>query len=335
MPLVPVLSRIKRNSVKINPKVLHNHSKKLTLRLAKLKKKAHKIASKKFNLSSTKQLQTILFKKQSIKPLKKTPSSAPSTSKKVLKKLALNYPLPKVILKYRSLAKLKSTYTNKLPLIINPKTKRVHTSYHQAVTATERLSSTNPNLQNIPVRNKKSRRIRQAFIAPKNYVIVSANYSQIKLRIMAHLSRNKSLLTAFAKKKNIHQATAAKVFSLPLKTVTSKQRRSAKAINFSLIYSISAFSLAQQLNIPRKKAQKYINLYFKRYPSVLKYIKRTRAQAKKQGYVKTLNKRRLYLPNIKSSNGARRAAAKRAAINAPMQKTAANIIKRAIIAVNA
>ncbi|EFB3105263.1 TPA: DNA polymerase I [Escherichia coli] len=335
MPLVPVLSRIERNGVKIDPKVLHNHSEELTLRLAELEKKAHEIAGEEFNLSSTKQLQTILFEKQGIKPLKKTPGGAPSTSEEVLEELALDYPLPKVILEYRGLAKLKSTYTDKLPLMINPKTGRVHTSYHQAVTATGRLSSTDPNLQNIPVRNEEGRRIRQAFIAPEDYVIVSADYSQIELRIMAHLSRDKGLLTAFAEGKDIHRATAAEVFGLPLETVTSEQRRSAKAINFGLIYGMSAFGLARQLNIPRKEAQKYMDLYFERYPGVLEYMERTRAQAKEQGYVETLDGRRLYLPDIKSSNGARRAAAERAAINAPMQGTAADIIKRAMIAVDA
>ncbi len=294
----------------------------------------NQLTFKAFNLSSTKQLQTILFEKQGIKPLKKTPGGAPSTSEEVLEELALDYPLPKVILEYRGLAKLKSTYTDKLPLMINPKTGRVHTSYHQAVTATGRLSSTDPNLQNIPVRNEEGRRIRQAFIAPEDYVIVSADYSQIELRIMAHLSRDKGLLTAFAEGKDIHRATAAEVFGLPLDSVSSEQRRSAKAINFGLIYGMSAFGLARQLNIPRKEAQKYMDLYFERYPGVLEYMERTRAQAKEQGYVETLDGRRLYLPDIKSSNGARRAGAERAAINAPMQGTAADIIKRAMIAVD-
>lgn len=335
MPLVPVLSRVERNGVKIDPAVLHKHSEEITLRLAELEKKAHDIAGEAFNLSSTKQLQTILFEKQGIKPLKKTPGGAPSTSEEVLEELALDYPLPKVILEYRGLAKLKSTYTDKLPLMINPKTGRVHTSYHQAVTATGRLSSTDPNLQNIPVRNEEGRRIRQAFIAPEDYLIVSADYSQIELRIMAHLSRDKGLLTAFAEGKDIHRATAAEVFGLPLDSVTGEQRRSAKAINFGLIYGMSAFGLSRQLNIPRKEAQKYMDLYFERYPGVLEYMERTRAQAKEQGYVETLEGRRLYLPDIKSSNAARRAGAERAAINAPMQGTAADIIKRAMIAVDA
>ena len=335
MPLVPVISRIERNGVNIDPAVLHKHSEELTLRLAELEQKAHEIAGEAFNLSSTKQLQTILFEKQGIKPLKKTPGGAPSTSEEVLEELALDYPLPKVILQYRGLAKLKSTYTDKLPLMINPKTGRVHTSYHQAVTATGRLSSTDPNLQNIPVRNEEGRRIRQAFIAPKDYVIVSADYSQIELRIMAHLSRDKGLLKAFSEGQDIHRATAAEVFGLPLDSVSNEQRRSAKAINFGLIYGMSAFGLSRQLNIPRKESQKYMDLYFERYPGVLEYMERTRAQAKENGYVQTLDGRRLYLPDIKASNAARRAGAERAAINAPMQGTAADIIKRAMIAVDA
>ena len=334
MPLVPVLSRVERNGVKIDPAVLHAHSQEIAKRLVELEQRAHEIAGEEFNLSSTKQLQTILFEKQGIKPLKKTPGGAPSTSEEVLEELALDYPLPKVILEYRGLAKLKSTYTDKLPLMINPKTGRVHTSYHQAVTATGRLSSTDPNLQNIPVRNDEGRRIRQAFIAPQDYLIVSADYSQIELRIMAHLSRDEGLLKAFAEGKDIHRATAAEVFGLPLESVSNEQRRSAKAINFGLIYGMSAFGLARQLNIPRKEAQKYMDLYFERYPGVLDYMERTRAQAKEQGYVETLEGRRLYLPDIKSSNGARRAGAERAAINAPMQGTAADIIKRAMIAVD-
>ncbi|WP_300000669.1 DNA polymerase I [uncultured Cedecea sp.] len=335
MPLVPVISRIERGGVKIDPAILHAHSEQLTVRLAELELKAHELAGEAFNLSSPKQLQTILFEKQGIKPLKKTPGGAPSTSEEVLEELALDYPLPKVILEYRGLAKLKSTYTDKLPLMINPKTGRVHTSYHQAVTATGRLSSTEPNLQNIPVRNEEGRRIRQAFIAPDDYLIVSADYSQIELRIMAHLSRDKGLLSAFAAGQDIHRATAAEVFGIPLESVTSEQRRSAKAINFGLIYGMSAFGLSRQLNIPRHESQKYMDLYFERYPGVLEYMERTRAQAKEQGYVETLDGRRLYLPEINASNGLRRAGAERAAINAPMQGTAADIIKRAMIAVDA
>jgi DNA polymerase-1 len=334
MPLVPVLSRIERNGVKIDPAILHAHSGELTKRLAELELKAHEIAGEAFNLASPKQLQTILFEKQGIKPLKKTPGGAPSTSEEVLEELALDYPLPKVILEHRGLAKLKSTYTDKLPLMINPKTGRVHTSYHQAVAATGRLSSTDPNLQNIPVRNEEGRRIRQAFIAPEDYLIVSADYSQIELRIMAHLSRDDGLLSAFAEGKDIHRATAAEVFGLPLESVSGEQRRSAKAINFGLIYGMSAFGLSRQLNIPRKESQKYMDLYFERYPGVLEYMERTRRQAKEQGYVETLDGRRLYLPDINSSNAARRAGAERAAINAPMQGTAADIIKRAMIAVD-
>ena len=334
MPLVPVLSRIERNGVKIDPAVLHKHSGEIALRLAELEKKAHEIAGEPFNLASTKQLQTILFEKQGIKPLKKTPGGAPSTSEEVLEELALDYPLPKVILEHRGLSKLKSTYTDKLPLMINAKTGRVHTSYHQAVTATGRLSSTDPNLQNIPVRNEEGRRIRQAFIAPEDYVIVSADYSQIELRIMAHLSRDKGLLSAFAEGQDIHRATAAEVFGMPVESVSNEQRRSAKAINFGLIYGMSAFGLSRQLNIPRKESQRYMDLYFERYPGVREYMERTRAQAKEQGYVETLDGRRLYLPDIKSSNAARRAGAERAAINAPMQGTAADIIKRAMIAVD-
>lgn len=335
MPLVPVLSRIERNGVKIDPAVLHKHSGEIALRLAELEKKAHEIAGEPFNLSSTKQLQVILFEKQGIKPLKKTPGGAPSTSEEVLEELALDYPLPKVILEHRGLSKLKSTYTDKLPLMINSKTGRVHTSYHQAVTATGRLSSTDPNLQNIPVRNEEGRRIRQAFIAPEDYVIVSADYSQIELRIMAHLSRDKGLLSAFAEGQDIHRATAAEVFGMPVESVSNDQRRSAKAINFGLIYGMSAFGLSRQLNIPRKESQRYMDLYFERYPGVREYMERTRTQAKEQGYVETLEGRRLYLPDIKSSNAARRAGAERAAINAPMQGTAADIIKRAMIAVDA
>lgn len=334
MPLVPVLSRVERNGVKIDPAVLHAHSEELAKRLVELEQKAHELAGEPFNLSSPKQLQTILFEKQGIKPLKKTPGGAPSTSEEVLEELALDYPLPKVILEYRGLAKLKSTYTDKLPLMINPKTGRVHTSYHQAVTATGRLSSTDPNLQNIPVRNEEGRRIRQAFIASEGYTIVAADYSQIELRIMAHLSRDKGLLDAFAQGKDIHRATAAEVFGLPLESVSNEQRRSAKAINFGLIYGMSAFGLSRQLNIPRKESQRYMDLYFERYPGVLEYMERTRQQAKEQGYVETLDGRRLWLPDIKSSNGARRAGAERAAINAPMQGTAADIIKRAMIAVD-
>ncbi|QRN38301.1 DNA polymerase I [Pectobacterium carotovorum] len=334
MPLVPVLSRIERTGVLIDPVILAEHSKELTARLAELEIQAYELASEEFNLSSTKQLQGILYEKQKLPILKKTPKGAPSTNEEVLEELALNYPLPKLILEYRGLAKLKSTYTDKLPLMINPATKRVHTSYHQAVTATGRLSSSDPNLQNIPVRNDEGRRIRQAFIAPKGYSIVAADYSQIELRIMAHLSGDKGLLNAFANGLDIHRATASEVFGTALDKVTSEQRRSAKAINFGLIYGMSAFGLSRQLNIPRSESQKYMNLYFERYPGVQDYMERTRQQAAEHGYVSTLDGRRLYLPDIHSRNAMARKGAERAAINAPMQGTAADIIKKAMIAID-
>ncbi|CNL20047.1 DNA polymerase I [Yersinia enterocolitica] len=335
MPLLPILSRIERTGVLIDQNILAAHSKELTIRLDELEKQAHELAEEPFNLASPKQLQVILYEKQKLPILKKTPGGAASTNEEVLAELALDYPLPKVILEYRGLAKLKSTYTDKLPLMINPVSGRVHTSYHQAVTATGRLSSRDPNLQNIPVRNEEGRRIRQAFIAPKGYRIMAADYSQIELRIMAHLSQDEGLLTAFAAGKDIHRATAAEVFGLPLEKVTTEQRRSAKAINFGLIYGMSAFGLARQLNIPRGEAQRYMDLYFERYPGVLEYMERTRKQAADQGYVTTLDGRRLYLPDIHSRNANRRKAAEREAINAPMQGTAADIIKRAMIAVDA
>ncbi|QHP82451.1 DNA polymerase I [Pectobacterium odoriferum] len=334
MPLVPVLSRIERTGVLIDPAILAEHSKELTARLAELETQAYELAGEEFNLSSTKQLQGILYEKQKLPILKKTPKGAPSTNEEVLAELALDYPLPKLILEYRGLAKLKSTYTDKLPLMINPATKRVHTSYHQAVTATGRLSSSDPNLQNIPVRNDEGRRIRQAFIAPKGYSIVAADYSQIELRIMAHLSGDKGLLNAFANGRDIHRATASEVFGTALDKVTSEQRRSAKAINFGLIYGMSAFGLSRQLNIPRSESQKYMNLYFERYPGVQDYMERTRQQAAEHGYVSTLDGRRLYLPDIHSRNAMARKGAERAAINAPMQGTAADIIKKAMISID-
>ncbi len=334
MPLVPVLSRIERTGVLIDPAILAEHSKRLTIRLAELETQAYELAGEEFNLSSTKQLQGILYEKQKLPILKKTPKGAPSTNEEVLAELALGYPLPKLILEYRGLAKLKSTYTDKLPLMINPATKRVHTSYHQAVTATGRLSSSDPNLQNIPVRNDEGRRIRQAFIAPQGYSIVAADYSQIELRIMAHLSGDKGLLNAFANGLDIHRATASEVFGTALDKVTSEQRRSAKAINFGLIYGMSAFGLSRQLNIPRSESQKYMNLYFERYPGVQDYMERTRQQAAEHGYVSTLDGRRLYLPDIHSRNAMARKGAERAAINAPMQGTAADIIKKAMIAID-
>lgn len=334
MPLLTVISRIERNGVLIDQAILAQHSKELTARLAELESKAHELAGEPFNLSSTKQLQVILFEKQGIKPTKKTPGGAPSTSEEVLAELALDYPLPKVILEHRGLSKLKSTYTDKLPQMINPLSGRVHTSYHQAVTATGRLSSADPNLQNIPVRNDEGRRIRQAFIADKGYRIVAADYSQIELRIMAHLSQDKGLLDAFAQGEDIHRATASEVFGVALDKVSGEQRRSAKAINFGLIYGMSAFGLSRQLNIGAGEAKKYMDLYFERYPGVLRYMENTRQLAANKGYVETLEGRRLWLPDIKSSNAIRRKAAERAAINAPMQGTAADIIKRAMIAVD-
>ncbi|AWQ20673.1 DNA polymerase I [Pantoea ananatis] len=334
MPLLKVISRVERNGVLIDQAILAQHSKELTARLAELELKAHELAGEPFNLSSTKQLQVILFEKQGIKPTKKTPGGAPSTSEEVLAELALDYPLPKVILEHRGLSKLKSTYTDKLPLMINPVSGRVHTSYHQAVTATGRLSSTDPNLQNIPVRNDEGRRIRQAFVAGKGNRIVAADYSQIELRIMAHLSQDKGLLDAFSQGEDIHRATASEVFGVPLSKVTGEQRRSAKAINFGLIYGMSAFGLSRQLNIGAGEAKKYMDLYFERYPGVLRYMENTRQLAASNGYVETLDGRRLWLPDIKSSNAIRRKAAERAAINAPMQGTAADIIKRAMIAVD-
>lgn len=334
MPLVPVLSRMERTGVLIDANVLAAQSVELTARLDELEKQAFAIAGEEFNLSSPKQLQTILFEKLDLPVVKKTPGGAPSTNEEVLEELADNHELPRVILEHRSLSKLKTTYTDKLPLMVDPKTRRVHTSYHQAVTATGRLSSRDPNLQNIPVRTDEGRRIRQAFIARDGYCIMAADYSQIELRIMAHLSQDKGLLKAFAEGKDIHRATAAEVFGVPLDEVTADQRRSAKAINFGLIYGMSAFGLARQLGIPRGEAQRYMDLYFERYPGVLEYMARTREHAAEKGYVETLEGRRLWLPEINSRNGMRRKAAEREAINAPMQGTAADIIKKAMIAVD-
>ncbi|WP_342221512.1 DNA polymerase I [Candidatus Fukatsuia endosymbiont of Tuberolachnus salignus] len=334
MPLLAVLSRIERTGVLIDPSILAEHSKELTIRLADLETQAHLLAGESFNLASPKQLQVILYEKQKLPIRKKTPRGAPSTDEEVLAELALDYPLPKVLLEYRGLAKLKTTYTDKLPLMINRLSGRIHTSYHQAVTVTGRLSSRDPNLQNIPIRNEEGRRIRQAFIAAPDYRILAADYSQIELRIMAHLSQDPGLLNAFAAGKDIHCATAAEVFAVPLDNVTFDQRRSAKAINFGLIYGMSAFGLARQLGITRAKAQKYMDLYFERYPGVMDYMERTRKQAAEQGYVTTLEGRRLYLPDIQSRHVMRRKAAEREAINAPMQGSAADIIKRAMIKID-
>ncbi|MGU5716788.1 DNA polymerase I [Aeromonas taiwanensis] len=334
LPLLPVLARMERLGTTIEPKLLHQQSQEIEVRLAELERQAHDLAGQEFNLSSPKQLGEILFTKLGLPIIKKTPKGAPSTAEEVLAELAETYELPRLLMEHRGLAKLKSTYTDKLPLMIKPQTGRVHTSYHQAVAATGRLSSTDPNLQNIPVRNEQGRRIRQAFIPCAGYKLVAADYSQIELRIMAHLSGDKGLLTAFAEGKDIHKATAAEVFGVELDAVTSDMRRSAKAINFGLIYGMSAFGLAKQLGIGRAEAQKYMDLYFERYPGVLEYMERTRQQAEAQGYVETLFGRRLYLPDIKSRNAGLRKAAERAAINAPMQGTAADIIKRAMINVD-
>ena len=334
MPLLPVLARMEQTGVLIDSDILADQSFSLGQRLDELEIEAHNLAGKSFNLASPKQLQQILFEELKIPVIKKTPKGAPSTAEEVLQELALDYPLPKVILENRGLSKLKSTYTDKLPLMVSDKTGRLHTSYHQAVTATGRLSSTDPNLQNIPIRSEQGRKIRQAFIAPKAHKIVAIDYSQIELRIMAHLSNDKGLVTAFSEGKDIHRATAAEIFAVELDEVTTDQRRSAKAINFGLIYGMSAFGLAKQLNIGRHQAQEYQDKYFQRYPGVLTYMEETRQQASEQGYVETIFGRRLYLPDINAKNGMRKKAAERAAINAPMQGTAADIIKKAMLAVD-
>ncbi|WP_072054723.1 DNA polymerase I [Aliivibrio fischeri] len=334
LPLVSVLSRMERKGVYIDDMLLSAQSLEIGQRLDELEKAAFEVAGEEFNMNSPKQLQTILFEKMELPVIKKTPSGAASTNEEVLQELALDYPLPKLILEYRGLAKLKSTYTDKLPKMINPSTGRVHTSYHQAVTATGRLSSTDPNLQNIPIRNEEGRRIRQAFVAPHGWKILAVDYSQIELRIMAHLSQDKALLAAFSAGKDIHAATAAEVKGVSIEEVTSEDRRRAKAINFGLIYGMSAFGLAKQIGIPRGEAQDYMNVYFERYPGVMQYMEETRLLATEQGYVETLYGRRLHLPEINARNGMRRKAAERAAINAPMQGTAADIIKKAMILVD-
>ena len=332
MPLLPILARVERNGVKLDADLLRAHSGTLALEMMQLEAKAHQAAGQPFNLNSPKQLGEILFNQLGLKPKKKTPGGAPSTNEDALQELALDHPLPKLILDYRSLAKLKSTYTDKLPTMVNLRTGRVHTNYSQAVAVTGRLSSNEPNLQNIPVRSMEGRKIREAFIAEPGNVIVSADYSQIELRIMAHLSGDASLLQAFAADADIHAATAAEVQGVALESVTPDMRRMAKAVNFGLIYGMSAFGLSAQLNVERNVAQAYIDRYFARYPGVLDYMNRTREQAKTDGYVETLFGRRLYLPEIRS-NGPRRQGAERAAINAPMQGTAADLIKLAMIAV--
>ncbi len=334
MPLVPVLSRMERTGVYIDSMLLGAQSIELAQRLDEIEKLAYELAEQEFNLSSPKQLQAILFEKMGLPVIKKTPSGTPSTNEEVLQELALDYPLPKLLLEYRGLAKLKSTYSDKLPKMVNAVTGRVHTSYHQTGTVTGRLSSSEPNLQNIPVRNPEGRRIRQAFVAKPGYKILAVDYSQIELRIMAHLSGDPALLDAFRHGKDIHAATAAEILGLAIDDVSTEQRRRAKAINFGLIYGMSAFGLAKQLDMGRNEAQDYMNVYFERYPGVLEYMESTRNSAAEQGYVETLFGRRLYLPDIKARNGLRRKAAERAAINAPMQGTAADIIKLAMIAVD-
>jgi DNA polymerase-1 len=331
LPLVTVLSDMEQAGVAIDTAMLARQGAQLALRIVDIEQEAHREAGQPFNLGSPKQIQEILYDKLHLPVLAKTPKGAPSTAEAVLQDLALDYPLPRLILEYRSLSKLKSTYTDRLPEQIDPRTGRVHTSYHQAVATTGRLSSSDPNLQNIPVRTEEGRRIRQAFIARPGYAVLAADYSQIELRIMAHLSADEGLLRAFAAGADIHRATAAEVFGAAPEAVTSDQRRSAKAINFGLIYGMSAFGLARQLGIARGAAQEYIDLYFSRYPGVLAYMEATRHQAREQGYVETMFGRRLYLPDIKSANAQRRSAAERTAINAPMQGTAADIIKRAMI----
>ncbi|MEX4490717.1 DNA polymerase I [Haemophilus influenzae] len=331
LPLLHVLSRMERTGVLIDSDALFIQSNEIAARLTALEEQAYELAGQPFNLASTKQLQEILFDKLGLPILQKTPKGAPSTNEEVLEELAYSHELPKILVKHRGLSKLKSTYTDKLPQMVNSQTGRVHTSYHQAVTATGRLSSSDPNLQNIPIRNEEGRRIRQAFIAREGYSIVAADYSQIELRIMAHLSGDQGLINAFSQGKDIHRSTAAEIFGVSLDEVTSEQRRNAKAINFGLIYGMSAFGLSRQLGISRPDAKKYMDLYFQRYPSVQQFMTDIREKAKAQGYVETLFGRRLYLPDINSSNAMRRKGAERVAINAPMQGTAADIIKRAMI----
>ena len=335
MPLLPILQSIERNGVMVDIAMLKKQSKQLAKRMAEVQKQAYEVAGESFNLASPKQLGTIMFGKLGIPGTKKTKGGQLSTAEDVLQDLAEEYELPKLILEHRSLSKLKSTYTDKLPEQVDKKTGRIHTSYNQTVAATGRLSSTDPNLQNIPIRSEEGRRIRQAFIAAKNYKLVAADYSQIELRIMAHLSQDKSLLKAFADGVDVHRATAAEVFAVPLEEVENEQRRAAKAINFGLIYGMSAFGLAKQLNIGRYEAQDYVDLYFARYPGVKAYMDSTRESAREQGYVETVFGRRLYLPEINARNAQHRQYAERTAINAPMQGSAADIIKRAMIAVDA
>ncbi|MCK4708646.1 MAG: DNA polymerase I, partial [Gammaproteobacteria bacterium] len=331
LPLIDVLQRMEYTGVKVNVNMLNQQSDELAASIEAIKQQAYELAGEEFNLASPKQIQHILFEKMEIPVIRKTPKGQPSTAEDVLQELAEEYELPKLLLESRSLSKLKSTYTDKLPKMVDANTGRVHTSYHQAVTATGRLSSSDPNLQNIPIRSAEGRRIRQAFVPEQGRIMLAADYSQIELRIMAHLSQDESLLTAFAEGIDVHKATAAEVFGIPLDEVENEQRRAAKAINFGLIYGMSAFGLAKQLDITRSEAQEYVDLYFARYPGVKAYMEQMRELAKEQGYVETVFGRRLYIPDIKASNAQRRQYAERTAINAPMQGTAADIIKLAMI----
>jgi DNA polymerase-1 len=333
-PLISILFEIEENGVLVDSEMLKEQSNQLSVALSEIEKQAFAIAETEFNLGSPKQLQEILYKKLEIPIIKKTPKGQPSTAEDVLQELSHEHKLPKIILEHRSLSKLRSTYTEKLPQQISHRTGRIHTSYHQAVTATGRLSSSNPNLQNIPIRTKEGRRIREAFIAPENNSILAADYSQIELRIMAHLSNDQALMDAFSTGQDIHRSTAAEVLDIHTEKVTSEQRRWAKAINFGLIYGMSAFGLAKQLGIPRYQAQEYIDLYFKNYPQVQSFMDETKEKARKHGHIETIYGRRLYLPDINSKNGLRRKYAERSAINAPMQGSAADIIKLAMIDVS-
>jgi DNA polymerase-1 len=335
IPLLTVIARVERNGVVIDSDMLLQQGHELKIMMQEIEIEAHDLAGETFNIASPKQIQTILYDKMELPVLAKTPKGQPSTAESVLQELAENYKLPKLILEHRSMSKLCSTYTEKLPQMVNPETGRVHTSYHQAIAATGRLSSSNPNLQNIPIRTPEGRKIRQAFIAPEGYTMVAADYSQIELRIMAHLSGDKGLLDAFANGRDIHKSTAAEVFSVPIDKVDNDQRRAAKAINFGLIYGMSAFGLAKQIGVGRSEAQEYVDLYFSRYPGVKIFMDKTREQARQRGYVETVYNRRLYLPEINARNAARRQYAERTAINAPMQGTAADIIKLAMINIDA
>jgi DNA polymerase-1 len=335
MPLLPVLSRMEHNGVMVDAAMLGRQSKDLAKEMETIEASAYRVAGGAFNISSPKQIQEILYERLRLPVLAKTPGGQPSTAESVLEELSAEHELPRLILEHRGLSKLKSTYTDRLPEQICDRTGRVHTSYHQAVASTGRLSSSDPNLQNIPIRTEAGRRIRRAFVAPPGYVLLAADYSQIELRIMAHLSGDEGLMQAFARGVDIHRMTASEVFGLKPEQITDEQRRAAKAINFGLIYGMSAFGLAKQLGIDRGQAKAYVDLYFERYPGVKNYMDRTRDLARSQGYVETVYRRRLYLPDIKARNAALRQYAERTAINAPMQGTAADIIKRAMIAVDA